>query len=371
MQTSSDFQRFAPFLAFKLQKSKFNFHFNGGTQFLTQKNQGDYLNNAYFVEQEYILPEINMNMNFKLGNGGNLYFNYNYDVNLASAQQILPIENLSNPLNTIVGNPDLNPNIIHSVYLGLYKHNMQTRSGYSIYAGGQYNARSIANYRIIDENFASFTTYRNVNDTYYSWAGFNFNKSFTKDSHKFRFSAGLNANYSLNKGFIDGYLYEARNYSLGPRVNFNWDFGTYLTINPSYNLRYQMTDYDNYTLEESSNFVHNFKLATTNYWPKNFVFGNDFSYTYNSEIAEGFKKDFFLWNSSLAYNFFQDKLTFKVKVYDILNQNTGDRRTISEVAITDVQNDVLKRYVMFSLGFKLDKFGGGGNRRGGGSFMFN
>lgn len=372
MQTSSDFQNFSPFVSLRIRKNKYNLNISGGTQFLSQKNKGFYLGEQYFAKQEFILPDASFNLNYKLSQELNLYGSYNYEASLATAKQILPIEDLSNPLNTVIGNPDLDPNIKHSLHGGLYKYNMQSRAGYSVYVGGQYDARSIANYRIIDENFASHTTYRNVNYTYNMWAGFSFNKSINKESHKFRYSFGLNFSHSLNKGFIDGQLYEARNYSINPRVNFNYDFGTYLNINPSYNLRYQMTDYENYRLDESSNYVHTFKLTTTNYWPKNFVFGNDFSYTYNSNIADGFKKDFFLWNSSLAYNFFQDRMSFKVKVYDILNQNTGDRRTISDTAITDVQNDVLKRYVMFSLGFKLDKFGGGDKgRRRGPSFMFH
>ncbi len=148
-------------------------------------------------------------------------------------------------------------------------------------------------------------------------------------------------------------------------MNFNWDLGEILTINPSYNLRYQFNQYENYRIDESTNIVHNIKLTTTNYWPKNFVFGNDFGYTYNSNIADGFKKDFFLWNTSLAYNFWKDQLTFKVKVYDVLNQNTGDRRTVSDTFISDVQNDVLQRYVMFSLGFKLDQFGGKSDKKPG------
>ena len=73
----------------------------------------------------------------------------------------------------------------------------------------------------------------------------------------------------------------------------------------------------------------------------------------------------------MAYNFWKDQLTFKVKVYDVLNQNTGDKRTVTDTYISDVQNDVLKRYLMFSLGFKLDKFGGGKEkgRRGGPRMM--
>lgn len=370
MQTSSDYQNISPYLSYRIRKNKYNLSITGGVQFLSQKNNGYYMGNQYFQKQEFVLPEANFNLNYKLSKELNLYWNYNFQADLATAQQILPIEDFSNPLNTVVGNPDLNPNIRHSFHGGLYKYGMQSRSGYNIYVGGQYNARSIANFRLIDENFASYMTYENVNDTYNLWGGFSFNKSFNRESHKFRYSLGVNLSHSLNKGFIDGQLYEARSYTINPRINFNYDFGTYLNINPSYNLRYQMTNYENYRLDESSNFVHTFKLSTTNYWPKNFVFGNDFTYTYNSNIADGFKKDFFLWNSSLAYNFLQDRMSFKVKIYDILNQNTGDRRTISDTAITDVQNDVLKRYVMFSLGFKLDKFGG--ERRGRGpTFMFH
>jgi hypothetical protein len=104
--------------------------------------------------------------------------------------------------------------------------------------------------------------------------------------------------------------------------------------------------------------VHTFKIETTNYWPKNFVFGNDFGYTYNSNIADGFQKDFYLWNMSLGYNFYKDRLLAKVKVYDVLNQNVGVRRTITPTAITDTENIVLQQYVMFSLTYKLDKFGG-------------
>jgi hypothetical protein len=104
--------------------------------------------------------------------------------------------------------------------------------------------------------------------------------------------------------------------------------------------------------------VHKFNLQTTNYWPKNWVFGNDFGYTYNSNIADGFKKDFYLWNSSLAYSFYKKKITAKVKVYDLLNQNQATTRRITPTSIRDEENVVLKRYVMFSLSYKIEKFAG-------------
>ena len=61
---------------------------------------------------------------------------------------------------------------------------------------------------------------------------------------------------------------------------------------------------------------------------------------------------------SLGYNFLGEKLLAKVKVYDILNQNQSATRTISATTIRDEENTVLQRYLMFSLTYKLDKFGG-------------
>ena len=138
----------------------------------------------------------------------------------------------------------------------------------------------------------------------------------------------------------------------------SYNYGELLTITLSYNFTYTERHYTNYTINETSTVVHRINLQTTSYWPKHVVFGNDFGYTYNSQLGAGFKKDFYLWNTSLGYNFLDDQLLFKVKVYDLLNQNIGTSRSISATTITDQENTVLKRYMMFSLTFKVDKIGG-------------
>jgi hypothetical protein len=61
---------------------------------------------------------------------------------------------------------------------------------------------------------------------------------------------------------------------------------------------------------------------------------------------------------SLGYNFFKDQLLAKVKVYDLLDQNLNNTRTITPTAIVDSENTVLRRYVMFSLTYKIEKFAG-------------
>jgi hypothetical protein len=172
-----------------------------------------------------------------------------------------------------------------------------------------------------------------------------------------RFGLNLNANYSLDKGFTNTVSYNAKSLGISPSLYLSYDYGELLTVAPSYNYSYHETNFTNTSLNSSSNFVHRINLQTTNYWPKNWVFGNDFGYTYNSNISDGFKKDFYLWNTSLSYRFLDKRMTLKAKVFDVLNQNLSISRTISPTTIRDEENTVLKRYAMFSLAYKMGAFG--------------
>jgi len=62
-------------------------------------------------------------------------------------------------------------------------------------------------------------------------------------------------------------------------------------------------------------------------------------------------------NRSLGYTFFKKQMTAKVMVYDVLNQNQSVRRVITDTYIEDREDLILKRYVMFTLSYKFNKFG--------------
>jgi hypothetical protein len=289
---------------------------------------------------------------------------------LPSAREILPVEDLANPLNTYIGNPNLDLTKSHGIYLSYRDFDYATRSGYGTYTGGNFYDNQVVSSVSYDANRKRTTTYENVSGTYNSWIGAYWNKSIKREGHKYRFELRANNNFGLSKGFTDGQLYSAKSYSFSPRASFTYEYGELLTINPSYNYSYNRTSYTNYVVDAASNFTHKFNLQVTSYWPKNWTFGNDFGYNYNSNIADGFKKDFYLWNTSLSYSFFEKKLMAKVKVYDLLNQNQSATRTISATSIRDEENIVLKRYVMFSLTYKLEKFAGKEKKSTGNRFMW-
>lgn len=360
---------FTPNTGISFDKKAFGLHFNFGTNIINFRNDADYLSVNTSLNKNFIAPYVNAYGNIKFSKTKNLWINYNYNYDLPSAKQILPVEDLANPLNTYIGNPNLDLTKSHGLYFSYRDFDYATRSGYGFYTGGNFYENQVVTSVSYDVNRKRTTTYENVSGTYNSWLGLYWNKSIKKEGHKYRFELRANNNFGLSKGFTDGQLYDARSYSFSPRVNFTYEYGELLIINPSYNYTYNRTSYTNYVVDAASNFTHKLNLQVTNYWPKNWTFGNDFGYNYNSNIADGFKKDFYLWNTSLSYSFFEKKLMAKVKVYDLLNQNQSTTRTISATSIRDEENIVLKRYVMFSLTYKLEKFAGK-EKKSGNRFMW-
>lgn len=346
----------SPKLGFSFEKSKFTFNLNSSVSFITFDNRSLYMSKILDLNNQYTLPFGRAQIRYKFQRSKFITLSYDYINTLPSYSQLLPVENLANPLNTVIGNPNLKPNAKQSVTINFRNFDLRTRSGYTLFLKADYYNSEIVSISVYDASRKRNTTYDNISGTYTTSFGGNWNQSLKLGSHVLRYGLGVNTNYSLDKGFTNGVLYDAKSLGITPRVYFNYEYGELLTVTPSYNLSYSESKYSNYTTNASSNVVHRINIQTTSYFPKNWIFGNDFGYNYNSRIASGFKKDFYLWNTSLSYSFYNKNMIAKVKVYDVLNQNQSFSRTISATTIRDEENTILKRYAMFSLTYKLQDF---------------
>lgn len=364
----SNTSRVTPMVGISIRKKKIRGSISMGTEIINFNNQSNYLSNKIAVNKNYMYPKMNGYINITLGKSKSIYSYYSYEVNLPSANQILPFQNLANPLNTVIGNADLKPNENYSIYTNFNNYDYATRSGFYAYFGGDYNVNQIVASTTYNSDFKASTTYQNVSKAYNSYVGFSLNKSLKKEKRTLKYGFGIQFSYNYDQGLTNAALYESKGLTLNPRANLTWSIEDIISIAPSYKYTYISNDYTNYVIDNTKNFKHSAKLEITSYWPKKVVLGSDFGYNYNSNIADGFKKDFYLWNLSLGYNFYHDTLTAKVKVYDVLNQNISATRSITPTAITDMENTVLQQYAMFSLTYKLEKFGG--KKKDDGSFIF-
>ncbi|QYS92288.1 hypothetical protein JJC04_07225 [Flavobacterium covae] len=169
---------------------------------------------------------------------------------------------------------------------------VQKKAGYNFYFESNLYENQIVNSTDFDADRKRITTYKNTSGTFNTRLGLSGNKTFKKDAHTLKLTLGANINYGLSKGFNNGVEFEARTFNVTPRVNLNYDFGELFSMNSSYSVPISKTNYTNYFINSASIVTHKLSLQTTNYWPKNWMFGNDFSYNYNSNIADGFKKIF-------------------------------------------------------------------------------
>ncbi|WP_413532702.1 TonB-dependent receptor [Empedobacter brevis] len=361
---STKMNEFNPYAQLLLNKNKISATVRLGANVYNQQNFGTFKTNDYSSTQNKTLPDLSGNIRYQNENSS-ITLMYNYQTSLASTSQVLPILDETDPLNVFKGNPNLDPNKTHRINLMFNNFNRKNRQGFNANLGYSYNESNIVNYTEMDYSiYKRTTTYENVKGNYRLNGNFSFNKQFQKGLNKFRINVGISSNYALTQGFRDAVKFEQYNTTLSPNIRLNWDYGDYLTISPSYRLNFTNSKYVNYQIDNQNNITHNFAIKTITNWPKNLTWTNDFSYNYNSRMAAGFKRDFFLWNTSLMYRFFDDKLEAGVKVYDLLNQNNSYTRTITAESTIDQRNNILTRFVMFSLTFNLNQFGGKSTKNG-------
>ena len=87
----------------------------------------------------------------------------------------------------------------------------------------------------------------------------------------------------------------------------------------------------------------------------NFKFQSDLTYTVNSQRADGYNIDFFVWNMSLSRNFLStENLVLSIVANDILNQNVAAARTINGNIITDNRTQIISRYFLLRVVYKFN-----------------
>ncbi len=351
-----------PKIGLTFEKKRFTINLNSSTSIVDYDIHSLYLNNDIILSQKYMLPFINSQIRYRINRSKFFNLKYDYNMSLPTPMQLIPVANLSNPLVTFIGNPDLNPIGTHSGNISFNNYNFRKRTGYNFYLKTNYFKNEIVATSVYDPNGKKVSSYINVDNTHSTSIGGSWNQKLKKEAHVFRYGMNLNGNYSYDKGFTNTVLYNAKSVRITPGIYLSYDYGELFTLAPSYKFTYNQTDYENFSIDSNSNVLHKINLQTTTYWPRNWVWGNDFGYSYNSNISDDFKKDFYLWNTSLSYGFFDRKMIFKIKVYDLLNQNQSATRTITPTTIRDEENIVLKRYTMFSLSYKLGEFKGKKNQ---------
>lgn len=373
---STDFEytdsRSIPSLSLTYRGEKWYTYFKMGYNIRTLENQ-DLLRPQFNVEREFKNIEANYRFNYRFSPKSSVYGGYRLSNNPPALRQLQAFTDVSNPLSTIIGNPNLGPSNNHNVYVGYSAFDWQKRTGFYGNANVSVTNDQVISKTVVDpETLRRTTTYENVDGNYNYGVWGNYDKQVKLDtlrSLKFRMRAGYNFSERIN--FNNDVKYASQVRSISPRfgVDFIWD--KVMEFKPYYEINFTNNAYDIEAFEDREFTRHNAGLRTATFLPKNLEWRNDISFNYNPNVADGFQKSAWFWNSTLAYSVLKDKGIITLKVYDLLNQNTNARRIATQDYIQDSQSTVLRRYFMLSFSYKFNSLGSKGETNDGGVFYFD
>ncbi|AZA93848.1 Uncharacterised protein [Chryseobacterium nakagawai] len=351
--------QFTPELSYYLYKKKFGLWAMVNADISDMNVNSVFNGQLYNLQKNFVLPRYSTNIRYSFKDRQSLILSNSSSFTIPDPGKMIPFKDESNPLITNTGNPDLKNTWSNETNLSFNSYNIIKNLNYYIMAGFTYRNNDVINYSKYDNSGRQIITYSNISGNKSFSFSTGLTKTFKWNDHKLRIAPRFSMNYNYNNGFINGEAYKSRAYSFNPGLNLNYEIKDIFTIKPSYSLGYSFSNYTNYNVNTVNTTNQSLKVEVTNYlFQKTFFIGNDFSYNTNSNIAPGFKKDFYFWNASVGYSFYNKQLTAKIKVYDVLNQNQSVKRTITDSYFEDREDLILKRYIMFSLSMKLNKFAG-------------
>ncbi|WP_027379777.1 TonB-dependent receptor [Chryseobacterium daeguense] len=349
----------SPEINIELNKKKFNLWASTNVNF-SDLNYNAIFNGQYYeLQRNFALPDYSAGFQYRISENSKLSIYNSASYTVPTPEKVIPYVDESNPLITYEGNPDLKNAWSNRTSVYFNNFNVKKSFNYNANISFTYNNNDITNFSFYDESGKQFVTYRNISGNKTVSLGGSLGKTYKWNDSKLTIRPKANLNYRYNKGYINGQEFTGNSYTFTPGISLIYDKKDKINIKPSYNVNYTFSNYKNYSVESINNTYQTFGLELTNYFLKtNLIFENDFEYNTSSNITPGFKKDFYFWNTSVGYTFYKKQLTARVRVYDILNQNQSVRRTITASYAEDREDLILRRYVMFSLTFKLNKFGG-------------
>ena len=349
-----------PSIRFDFYNKEWSASFQTSYLFRTLENN-DKLRPLFNIERNFEAIELRSRLRYRVNQKASFSFGYSLNNDSPRLSQLQQFENVSNPLNIIVGNPNLEPENNHELYLNYNAFDYQKGSGYYGYLSADFENNKIVSKSLIDENLVRNTTYDNVNGSYNVNGYISANKKVKLDSLlTASVFVGIGPNLRRSVNFNNGVQYASINTSLSPNIGFRLIWKDVMEFNPRYRLSYTKSTYDIDNFKDQEFIDHAVSLNTATFLPKGFEWRNDIQFNYNPNIAVGFQKSAWFWNTTLAYSVLQDQGTVTLKAYDLLNQNTNARRIATENYIQDSQSTVLQQYFMLSFSWKFNSLGKAG-----------
>ncbi|GAB3305874.1 outer membrane beta-barrel protein [Hymenobacter tenuis] len=316
-----------------------------------------------------VLPNAQVRYNFSKQQ--NLRLNYRMNTNPPSINQLQEVVNNSNPLQLTTGNPNLQQEDRHNLFVRYSSAVPEKSTSFFALLGGSYTNNYITNNTIFAATEpitvdgvvipAGGQLTRPVNlDAQYTLRSF-INYSLPLTFMKSNLNLNANATYSQTPGLVFSEL----NYSRTPTAGL----GVVLSSNISPELDFTLSSnssqsYVRNSLRQQLNstfFRQNTTLRFNWIVVKGITVQSDVNHQLYSGLSAGFNQNFVLWNASVGKKLgASQQAEIKLFAFDLLGQNNSIQRNITAAYTEDVQTNILQRYFMLMFTYNIRNFSGTG-----------
>ena len=293
---------------------------------------------------------------YKFTDTRNLNFHYFMRAQQPSITQLQPVADESNPLNIVIGNPELKPTFNHNINLRFGDFAQGAQRSIMAMMNVDFAQNSIVSTTSYDEiTGGRITSYTNVNGV---WSAMAMNMlSFPFGASKvWYFSSHMFMRYSVAKGINNDIENRSNTFNINYSPGLAFRNSVFdLEIRPRYG--FQTTS--NTVTVASNRDIHTWggMFNGTYSAPFGLVISTDLSYSTTSGYSAGYNTNQWLWNGSIAYQFLSEKAaSLTLSVYDILGQRKNVYRNVTANYMEDVIYNSLGRYGMLTFTYRFNTF---------------
>lgn len=295
----------------------------------------------------------------------NFRMNYTGSTSQPSISQLQPVEDISDPLNITVGNPDLKQSFNNNLRLSYNSFDPYTMKSFFANINGRQTFNSIVNSDSIGAFGGKKTTYYNANGVYNLSANVAIGLPVKLGTTKANLNFNTYAYYAHNVNLLNKVENSINSLNLSEKVSVNYTFKELFDFSLGGGVNWNQARYSLQPTQNTNYISYSGSFDFNIFLPKGFTFASDVDYTANTGRANGYNTNFTLWNASFAKTFLKNnKGELRLSLNDILNQNTGISRNTNGNYVEDTRYTVLKRYVMLTFTYSLSRFGLMSERRG-------
>ena len=280
-----------------------------------------------------------------------------------SMENLLDIEDNSNPLNVRRGNPGLKPSFSHNLNMNFNTFNMDAQRSIFSHVNGSFTQNAISQIRQYEESTGKWiTTPENING---KWNVFGMVGMVTalKNNKKFTVETFANARYANNVGYVTtGEIKDAQkntttNLSLGERLGAryrnNW---LELGVNGSINYSFEKDKLNPINNQEPYTFSYGGNLQLYAPW------GTTVTSYITNKARRGYSdasmnKNELIWNAQVAQSFLKGALTLSLEWNDILREQSNITRSLTSSGRSVYTYNGVNSYGMVRVIYRLNIFG--------------